>query len=82
MSLAACIIRWPCTTRVSGLVPALRQVVLQHRLRGLLDLQEQRVLLVAALQQDDERPGADAADADDLARNVDHLEPLEQVTAV
>ena len=65
-----------------GLVPALRQMVLQYGLRGLLDLQEERVLLVAALQQHDERPRADAADADDLARHVDHLEPLEQVTAV
>ena len=34
---------------------------------------------VAALQQHDERAGADAAHADDLARPVDDLEPLEQV---
>ena len=57
-------------------------MVLQHRRRGLLDLQEQRVLLVAALQQHDERPGADAADAHDLAGHVDDLEPLEQVAAI
>ena len=63
-------------------MPAPGQVVLQHGRRGLLDLQEERVLLVAALQQDDERARADAADADDLARHVDDLEPLEQVPAV
>jgi hypothetical protein len=83
MSLAACIMRWPCTTRSPGLViPALRQVVLEHRPGRLLHLQEQRVLLVAALQQHDERARADAADADDLARHVDDLEALQQVPAV
>ena len=56
MSLAACIIRWPWTTRSPGLrVAALRQMVLQHRRGRLLDLQEQRVLLIATLEQDDER---------------------------
>ena len=63
-------------------MPAPGQVVLEHRGRRLLDLQEQRVLFVAALQQHDERPRADAADPDDLARHVDDLELLEQVTAV
>ena len=57
-------------------------MILQHRCRRFLDLQEQRVLLVAALEQDDERPRADAADADDLAGDVDELEPLEQVASV
>src|SRR5207253_8561195 len=40
-------------------VLALRQVRLQHRVGGLLDLQEERVLRVAALQQCDERASAD-----------------------
>jgi hypothetical protein len=33
----------------------------------------------AALQQHDERPGADAADTDDLAGEVDDLELLQQM---
>jgi hypothetical protein len=48
----------------------------------LLELQEQRVLLIAALQQHDERPGADAAGTDDLAGEVDDLELLEQMASV
>ena len=68
MSLAACIIRCPLDDALAGLpAAALRQVVFQHRRRGLLDLQEQRVLLVPPLQQPDQRPGSDTADADDLA---------------
>jgi hypothetical protein len=55
-------------------------VVLQHRGGRLLDLQEQRVLLIAALQQDDVGARADAADTDHLAGQVDELEPLQQVT--
>ena len=83
MSLAACIIRCPCTTRSPGCsIAALREVVLEHRRGRLLDLQEQRVLLVAALEQHDERPGADAADTDDLAGDVDDLEPLQQMAPV
>ncbi len=39
-------------------------------------------VLVAALQQDDEGPGADAAHADHLAGHVDDLEALQQVAAV
>ena len=64
------------------LVAALRQVVLEHRGRGLLDLQEERVLLIASLEQDDERPRADATDTHDLAGDVDDLESLEQVASV
>src|SRR5664279_67398 len=63
-------------------VAALGQVVLQDRPGGLLHLQEQRVLRVAALLQHDERPGADAADADDLAGHVDDLEAFQQVPPV
>jgi hypothetical protein len=39
------------------LVAALRQVILQRRGGGLLDLQAQGVLRVASLEQDDERAG-------------------------
>ena len=61
---------------------ALRKMVLQDRRRRLLDLEEQRVLLVATLEQDDERTRPDAPDADDLARDIDDLEPLQQMTAI
>jgi len=57
-------------------VPALAQVRFQNRCRRLLDLQEERVLRVAPLEQDDECPGTDAADADHLAGHVHHLEAL------
>ena len=53
------------------LVPARAEVRLEDRGLGLLDLHQQRVVVVAAEQQDDPRPGADAADADDLAGDVD-----------
>ena len=59
-------------------VPALRQVILEHRSGRLLDLQEQWVLLVATLEQHDEGSGADAADAHDLAGHVDDLEALQE----
>ena len=59
-------------------VAALGQVVLEHRGGRFLDLQEQRILLVAALEQDDERSGADAADPDHLAGHVDDLEALQK----
>ncbi len=57
-------------------------MVLEHRGRRLLDLQEQWVLLIAPLEQDDERARADAADTDDLASHVDDLEPLQQVAPI
>ena len=63
-------------------VPAFAHVGLKHRCRRLLDLQEERVMLVASLEQNDERPGPDAADADDLARRVHDLEALQQLTPV
>jgi hypothetical protein len=53
-------------------------VVFEDRARRLLDLEEQRILLVATHQQRDVRARADAADPDDLPRRVDELEPLEQ----
>ena len=57
-------------------------MVLEHGGGRFLDLEEERVLLVAPLEQDDERPRADAADTDDLAGDVDDLEALEQVASV
>ena len=51
-------------------VRALARVGLEHRRLGLLDLEEQRVALVATLHVGDPAPGPDAADPDDLARHV------------
>ena len=63
-------------------VLAAAAVVGQHRVLGLLGLQEQRFLPVAGLEQQDPRAGADAADTDHLARHVDQVELLHQVPAV
>ena len=63
-------------------VAALGQVILQHRGGRFFDLQEQRVLLIAALQQHNERPRTDAANADDLAGCIDDLESFEQVPSI
>ena len=79
MSLAACISRWPATTRWPSLADcAAPGVLAEHRRPRLLDLQEQRVIVVAAEQQDDPAARADAADPDHLAGHVDELEPVEQ----
>src|SRR6476620_3013640 len=51
-------------------------------MRRLLDLEEERVVLVAALEEHDERAGPDAPDPHDLARPVDDLEPLEELAPV
>ena len=61
---------------------ALAQERLEHRCLRLLELQEQRVVLVAAEHQHDPGARADAADADDLARRVDVAKALEQLPAV
>ena len=63
-------------------VAALGQVVLENGGGGLLDLEEQGVGVVAALQEHHERPGADAADADHLACRVDDREFVQQLPAV
>ncbi len=71
MSLAACVRRWPSTTRCPWFENSLlREERLEHRGFGLLELQEQRVVAVAAEQQRDPDPRADAADPDDLAGGV------------
>ena len=63
-------------------VLALADEPLQHRRLRLLDLQEQRVSVVDAEEERDPGAGADAADPDDLAGEVDEAELLEQVAAV
>ena len=55
---------------------------LQHRRLGLLELEEQRILVVAAEHEADPGARADAADADDLAGRVDVAEALEQLAPV
>ena len=55
---------------------------LEHRALCLLQLQEQRVLVIPAEQQRDPGARADAADADDLAGEVDEAVTLEQPAAV
>ena len=83
MSLAACVSRWPSTTRWPWLVEcALAQERLEHRRLRLLELEEQRIALVAAEHEHDPGARADAAHADDLARRVDVAVALEQPPAV
>ena len=83
MSLAACINRCPTTTRSPWFENSLGpRRLLQHRRVGLLDLEEQRVLAVAAEHQRDPRARADAPDPDHLVREVGQLELLEQHPAV
>jgi hypothetical protein len=53
-------------------------VVLQDRSGRLLDLEEQRILLITPLEQHDVCAGSDATDPYDLARHVDDLEPFQQ----
>ena len=64
------------------LVRALAHVRLQHRRLGLLDLEEQRVAVVATADVRDPAPGADAPDAHHLPRHVHQLVGLEQVAPV
>src|SRR4051794_25454833 len=62
--------------------PAAAGMWLQHGVLGLLHLQEERVGVVAAEEQRDPAPRADAADAHDLAGEVDQPIALEQTAAV
>ena len=57
-------------------------VGLEHRGLGLLGLQEERVLPVAAHHQHHPGAGPDAADPDHLAGHVDEPVAVEQVAAV
>ena len=82
-SLAACISRCPSTTRRPWLSnSALAGEEARARTLALPSLQEQRVVTVAAQEQHDPGARADAADADDLAREVDVAIAVEQVAAV
>ena len=63
-------------------VIALAEEPFQHGGLRLLELKEERVVVVAAEQEHDEGPRADAADADDLARGVHVAVTLEQLAAV
>ncbi len=49
---------------------------------GLLDLEEDRVLVGALVEQHDDRRQADAADADHLERQIDELVAVEQRPSV
>src|SRR6202042_316306 len=64
------------------LVHAPADVLLEHRFLGLLQLKEQRIAAVTTEEQRDPRPRADAADADDLPREVLEPELLEQFAPV
>ena len=63
-------------------VSAAAGVVGEHRGLGLFGLEEQWFLAVVGLQQQDPGAGADAADPDDLAGDLDQLELLHEVPAV
>src|SRR5262249_32174905 len=51
---------------------------LQHRHAGLLDLEEEWVPVAVSEQEHDEAASADAADSDDLSRNVNDSIATEQ----
>jgi hypothetical protein len=55
---------------------------LEHRGLRFLRLQEQGVAVVASDEEVDPRPGADAPDADDLARGVDVVELLDRMVMI
>src|SRR5262245_207666 len=63
-------------------VGALPDVRLEDRGSGLLGLQEERVVPVAAEHQDDPGAGPDASHADDLACSVHVVESLHQLPAI
>src|SRR5262249_39672178 len=55
---------------------------LEHRRLRFLELQEERIAFVPAEQQENPAARADAADADDLAREVAVAKSGEQMTAI
>ena len=59
-------------------LPARRKEPLVDRRLRLLDLEEERIVVGAAVEEGDERAEPDAADADDLEGDVDDLVPVEQ----
>ena len=83
MSLDACMMRCPATTRSPELrIPAAAGELLQHRLLRLLHLQDERIVPVAAEQQRDPRTRADAAHPHDLASDLDEPELVEKLLAI
>ena len=58
------------------------EVRLEYRRRCFLDLEDERVVVPAPFQQSDPTSGADAADADHLARGVREREPVEEMADV
>jgi hypothetical protein len=63
-------------------VATLPEERLEHRHLRLLELQEERVVVIAADQQQDPGAGTDAADAADLPCRMDVAIALEQAAAV
>ena len=83
MSVAACMSRWPATTRSPWCgVVALADEAFEHGGLCLLDLQEQRVVVVAAQHQHDVAAGPDATHADHLVGRVDVAVLLQRVVLV
>ena len=83
MSAAACIIRWPATIRSPCCANStLAQERLEHRSLRLLELEEQRVAVVASEQKQDPGAGADASDTDDLPRRVNVAVALEELSPI
>ena len=64
------------------LVHALADVGLEDRLLGLLDLEEQRIAVVATAEEHDPAPRPHAPDPDHLPGHVDDLVGLDERTAV
>ena len=58
------------------------EVRFEDRRVGFLDLEDQRVVVAAAVEQRDPATGPDAADADHLAGGVDEAVPIEEVLAL
>ena len=63
-------------------VQSCREVGLHDRRRRLLGLEDQWVVLVAALEHEHEAARADAADPDDLEREIDEAVALQEVAPV
>ena len=63
-------------------VRARAEVRFVDRRTGLLDLEEERIVPVAAVEQDEVHAHPDAADADDLPYPIDEGEAIEQLAAV
>ena len=59
-------------------IAALCRVRLEHRSLRLLGLEKERILGATAEEEHDPGAGADAPDADHLAREVDQLELIQQ----